>query len=119
MLAAACAAASWSVGALSDARRSAVREGLEGRARQVLERYEQHTGAIEARWLVIRALGISLTALLIGQHLPAFNGWMPAVAALGALVVYGIPTEIGRVLVTRNPERSAPIVLQLVAPIEL
>jgi len=96
-----------------------VREGLEGRARQVLERYEQHTGAIEARWLVIRALGISLTALLIGQHLPAFNGWMPAVAALGALVVYGIPTEIGRVLVTRNPERSAPIVLQLVAPIEL
>ena len=119
MLAATCAAASWSVGALSDARRSAVREGLQGRARQALERYEHHSGAIEARWLVIRALGISLTALIIGQHLPAFDGWMPVVAALGALVFYGIPTEIGRVLVTRNPERSAPIVLQLVTPIEL
>jgi putative hemolysin len=119
ILAATCAAASWSVGALSDARRSAVRESLEGRARRVLQRYEEHAGAIEARWLVIRALGISLTALVIGQHLPPFNGWMPVVAALGALVVYGIPTEIGRVLVTRNPERSAPFVLQLVAPIEL
>jgi len=96
-----------------------VRESLEGRARQALERYEAHSGAIEARWLVIRALGISLTALLIGQHLPPLDGWMPLIAALGALVVYGIPTEIGRVLATRNPERSAPFVLQLVAPLEL
>ena len=74
---------------------------------------------MEARWLVIRALGISLTALVIGVHLPPFKGWMPAVAALGALVVYGIPTEIGRVLATRNPERAAPLLLQLVRPIEL
>lgn len=74
---------------------------------------------MEARWLVIRALGISLTALVISIHLPPFKGWMPAVAALGALVVYGIPTEIGRVLATRNPERAAPVLLQLVTPIEL
>jgi CBS domain containing-hemolysin-like protein len=74
---------------------------------------------MEARWLVIRALGISLTALLIGQHLPRFDGWMPAVAALGSLVVYGIPTEIARVLATRNPERVTPVLLRLVAPIEL
>jgi CBS domain containing-hemolysin-like protein len=104
---------------LSDARRSAVREGLTGRARQALDRYETQGGAIEARWLVIRALGISLTALLIGRYLPPFDGWMPAVASLGALVVYGIPTEIGRVLATRNPERSAPVLMRLVAPIEM
>ncbi len=74
---------------------------------------------MESRWVVIRALGISLTALLIGQELPAFGGWMPAVAALGALIMYGIPTEIGRVLATRNPDRAAPLLLWLVAPIEL
>jgi CBS domain containing-hemolysin-like protein len=44
---------------------------------------------------------------------------MPFVAALGALVVYGIPTEIGRVVATRNPERSAPFLLRLVTPMEL
>lgn len=119
LIAATFAAASWSVGALSDARRSAVREGLTGGARRALERYEEQGAAMEARWLVVRTLGISLTALVIGVHLPPLHGWMPAAAALGALVVYGIPTEIGRVLVTRSPERSAPVLLRLVAPFEL
>jgi putative hemolysin len=119
LIAALFAAASWSVGALSDARRSAVQEGLTGGARQAMERYEANGGAMEARWLVVRALGISLTALLIGQHLPPLNGWMPAAAAVGALVIYGIPTEIARVLSTRNPERSAPLLLRIVMPIEL
>jgi CBS domain containing-hemolysin-like protein len=119
LIAATFAAASWSVGALSDARRSALREALTGGAREALERYEQHGDTMEARWLVIRALGISLTALLIGRYLPPLGGWMPAVAALGALVVYGVPTEIGRVLSTRNPESTAPLLLRVVAPIEL
>ena len=119
LIAATFAATSWSVGALSDARRSALREGLDGGDRLALERYEENAGAKEARWLVIRALGISLTALIIGQHLPPLDGWMPIVAALGALLVYGIPTEIARVLAIRNPERSAPLLLRIVAPIEL
>src|ERR1041384_1969510 len=50
---------------------------------------------------------------------PRFTVCPPAVAALGSLVVYGIPTEIARVLATRNPERSAPLLLRVVAPIEL
>lgn len=74
---------------------------------------------MEARWLVGRTLGISLTALVIGVHLPPLHGWMPLAASVGALVVYGIPTEIGRLLVTRSPERSAPVLLRLVAPLEL
>jgi CBS domain containing-hemolysin-like protein len=119
LLAAIFAATSWSIGALSDARRSAVREALTGGARRALDRYEEHGGSIEARWLVIRALGISLTALLIGRYLPPFDGWMPAVAALATLLVYGIPAEITRILALRNPERSAPLLLRLVAPIEL
>jgi CBS domain containing-hemolysin-like protein len=119
LIAATFAAASWSVGVLSDARRVALKEGASGGARRALERYESNGHAMEARWLVIRALGISLTALLIGQQLPAFGGWMPAVAALGALVVYAIPSEIGRRLATTNPERAAPLLLRVVAPIEL
>jgi hypothetical protein len=94
-------------------------EGASGGARRALERYERHGDSIEGRWLVIRALGISLTALLIGQQLTEFGRWMPAVAALGALVVYAIPSEIGRVLATRSPERAAPALLRLVTPIEL
>jgi CBS domain containing-hemolysin-like protein len=74
---------------------------------------------MEGRWLVIRTLCISLTAVRVGEQLRSLNGWMPVVAALGALVVYGIPTEIGRVVATRNPERSAPFLLRLVTPIEL
>lgn len=74
---------------------------------------------MEARWVVIRALGISLTALLIADALPPLQGWRLGAAALGTLVVYGIPGEIGRVLATRNPERYAPLLLRLVAPLEL
>ncbi len=85
----------------------------------MLERYAEHGEAMEVRWLVIRALGISLTALLIGENLPPLHGWMPAVAALGSLIVYGIPTEVGRVLATRNPERTAPLLLRWLSPIEL
>lgn len=96
-----------------------MREGLTGGARRALDRYEEQGAAMEARWLVVRTLGISLTALVIGVHLPPLHGWMPLAAAFGALIVYGIPTEIGRVLVTRSPERSAPLLLRLVAPFEL
>jgi len=119
LIAATFAAASWSVGALSDARRSALREALTGGARRALDRYEEQGDTMEARWLVVRTLGISLTALVIGAHLPPLNGWMPLAAAVGALVFYGIPSEIGRVLVTRSPERVAPVLLRLVAPLEL
>ncbi len=92
---------------------------MTGGARQALERYESQGDAMEARWVVIRALGISLTALLIARHLPPFGGWQPAAAAFGALIAYGIPTEIGRVLAKRHPERFAPLLLRLVAPFEL
>lgn len=119
LVAATFAATSWSIGALSDARLAALREGSTGGVRTAIERYEENAGTLEARWLVIRALGISLTALLIGKHLPHFEGWLPAAAALGSLVVYGIPTEIARVVATRNPERSAPLLLRIVYPVEL
>jgi CBS domain containing-hemolysin-like protein len=119
LVAAAFAVASWSIGALSDARRSALRETLTGGLRHALERYEQHGDAIEARWLVIRALGISLSALMLSQHLAGYGAWMPLLAAVGALVLYAIPAEVGRVLATSQPERSAPRLLRYLRPLEL
>ncbi len=119
LIAATFAATSWSIGALSDARLAALREGSTGGVRRALERYEDNAAALEGRWLVIRALGISLTALLIGERLPHFKGWLPVVAALASLLVYSVPTEIARVLATRNPERSAPLLLRIVYPVEL
>lgn len=105
---------------LSGTRRAALRDALEGGARRALDRYIERGSAIESRWLVIRTLGVSVSALLIGQQLPAQVGpWLPIVAALIALVAYGIPSEIARALAGRNPERSAPFLLQLLYPIEM
>jgi magnesium and cobalt exporter, CNNM family len=120
-LGAACfAAASVALGALSGARRAALRDSLEGRKRRALDRYIEQGPAIESRWLVLRVLGIALSALLVGRELPAsLDGWLPVVAALFALVAYGVPAEIARALVARAPERAAPLLLRLLRPFEL
>jgi CBS domain containing-hemolysin-like protein len=120
VFAAAFAASSWAVGALSVARRAALRDSLEGGKRAALERYLQHGVAIEARWLALRAFGTGLSALLIAEQLPAHWGsWLAPAAALLAVVAYAVPSEILRALAGRNPERSAPMLLQLLRPIEL
>ncbi len=113
------AAASWAISSLSGARRTALRDALEGGARRALERYLESGPTIEARWLVIRALGTSLTAVLMARQLPWTNGWTPAVGALIAVLTYALPSEIMRALAARAPERSAPRLLQVLRPIEL
>jgi CBS domain containing-hemolysin-like protein len=58
--------------------------------------------------------------LLVGQELPdAMGGWIPLVSALFALFAYGVPAEVLRALMARIPERSAPLLLRLLQPIEL
>ncbi|HEV8248253.1 MAG TPA: hemolysin family protein [Polyangiaceae bacterium] len=113
------AAASWAISSLSGARRAALRDALDGGARRALHRYLESGTTIEARWLVIRALGISLTAVLMARQLPWTNGWTPAVAALIAVLTYALPSEVLRALAAREPERSAPRLLQLLRPVEL
>lgn len=120
VFAAAFAAASWAIGTLSVARRAALRDTLEGGRRSALERYLQAGVAIESRWLVIRALGIGLTALLVGRELPqSWGSWLPLVAASIAVIAYAVPSEIARALVARDAERAAPLLLQVLRPIEI
>lgn len=114
------AAASAAVNALSGARRAALSEALTGRAQRSLERYVTDGATIESRWLVLRVLGISSAALLVGRRLPpSLGGWAPLVAALLALIAYGVPAEIGRSVTSRRPERAAPFLLGLLRPLEL
>ncbi len=120
ILAAAFAAASAAIGALSAARRAALRDALTGSARSALERYLEQGPAIESRWLVLRALGIALTALLVYTRLPAPWGiWSGLTAGSIAVVAYALPSEIARALASRDPERAAPLLLKILHPIEL
>jgi len=117
---AAFAAASWAIGALSAARRGALREALQGGKRTALERYLESGVAIESRWLIIRSMGTALSAILIAHELPAsWGAWLFPSAVLFAVLAYAIPSEILRALAGRNPEHSAPLLLQLLRPIEL
>jgi putative hemolysin len=120
VFAAAFAAASWAITTLSGARRAALRDALEGGARRALDRYLESGPTIEVRWLVIRTLGIATSALLVGRELPASLGnWAPVIAALTALVAYSLPSEMARGIAARTADRTAPLLLQLLRPIEI
>ncbi|HEY3234895.1 MAG TPA: hemolysin family protein [Polyangiaceae bacterium] len=114
------ATATYAVGSLSGARRAALRETLTGRSRDALDRYSAHEGAIEARWLVLRVLGICGTALAAFTQLPPKMGsWRLLVTAVVVLSAYGIPSQIGRVWVARTAEQAAPFLLRFLRPFEL
>lgn len=113
------AAASWAITTLSAARRAALRDTLEGGAQRALDRYLESGPVIEARWLVIRTLGIAISALLVGRSLPASLGnWLPVSAAMIALFAYALPSEIARGLVARRADTTAPLLLQVLRPLE-
>ena len=113
------AAASWAITTLSAARRAALRDTLEGGSRRALDRYLESGRVIEARWLVVRTLGIAISALLVGRELPEWLGnWVPVLAALIALFAYALPSEIARGLVGRSAERTAPLLIQALRPLE-
>src|SRR3954466_2631594 len=91
------AAASWAITTLTPARRAALRDTLEGGSQRALDRYLESGPVIEARWLVIRTIGIAVSALLVGRQLPEwFGNWLPVLAAMNALFAYALPTEIAR-----------------------
>jgi putative hemolysin len=114
------AASSWAIGQLPGTRRAALQDSLTGNAQRALARYIKAGPSIEARWLVIRSLGVTLSGVLFARQLPAsLGGWLPIVAALSAVVVYAIPTEMMKALAARSPERSAPLLLQILRPVEL
>ncbi len=113
-------AANWSLAQLPGTRRAALRDSLEGPPRAALDRYIERRGVIEARWLVVRAIGVALTAVLIAHQLPPWIGlWGPFAAALGAVIIYAVPAEMLKAAATQAPERWAPWFLRLLRPGEL
>lgn len=69
---------------------------------------------------MIRTIGIAVSALLVGRQLPEWLGaWLPVVAATIALFAYALPTEIARGLVARSTDTTAPLLLQVLRPLEL
>jgi putative hemolysin len=104
---------------LSAARRTALRDTLEGGSQRALDRYLESGPVIEARWLVIRTIGIAVSALLVGRQLPDWLGnWIPVIAAMIALFAYALPSEIARGLVARSADTTAPLLLQVLRPLE-
>jgi len=113
-------AANWSLAQLPGTRRAALRDSLDGAPRAALDRYIENRGVIEARWLVIRAIGVALAAVLVAEALPSgLNGWLPPLAALGAVVSYAVPAEMLKAVATQAPERWAPWFLRLLRPAEI
>ena len=120
LVAAVFAAANAAMAALPGARKATLRSALRGKSRAALDRYLSHGDAIEARWLLVRALGIGASALLFGRALPdALGGWRLVVAALCALLAYALPTEAGTAIAERSAHRAAPLLLRLLRPVEL
>ncbi len=112
------AASSTVLGALSGARRAALRDTLEGASRSALERYAQHEHTIEARWRILRVTGVAAAALLLMARLPE-EGPATWVVAVGvATLAYAIPSELIGVLLTSHAEQAAPALLRLLRPIE-
>jgi CBS domain containing-hemolysin-like protein len=68
----------------------------------------------------MRSFGVALTALLVAARLPlASNTLQAVVAGVIAVLVYAIPSEIGRSLASSDPERVAPLLLVVLRPVEL
>lgn len=78
-------AASAAIGALSNARRVALREALEGKSRDALDRYLISGRTIEGRWVTLRVLGIASSAVLIALTMAAepIGQWRAAFRAGG------------------------------------
>jgi len=113
-------AASAALSVLSGPRKAALRETLEGASREALERYIDQGQQIESRWLVLRVVGIATSsALLIQQAGYLFGAWSPLVAALAAVLGYGVPAEIIKGVALRAPERAAVVMLRALRPLEL
>jgi CBS domain containing-hemolysin-like protein len=122
--AAAFAAASAVFGALPPSRRLALRDTCEGADRASLDRYIQSGAAIEARWLALRVVGIASSALVFFEQWRATLLGTPlvgvgAAAALSTLLTYGLATAVLLGWFLRHPERTAPVILRSLRPLEL
>jgi CBS domain containing-hemolysin-like protein len=118
LAAAVFAAASAAAAGVSETRLAALQERFEGSRRRAIERYVDRDSTIEARWLVLRVLCVSMSALLFHSALP-LTGWrLVTSAALLTSLAYSLPSEIARAHVSRSPEKAILFLLRVLRPVE-
>ena len=108
------------LGTLSEARKRALRDVSAPATARALDRYLDHGPAIETRWMVLRVVGISSSTLL---WFAALRVQVPFATALlvslgGTLAAFGIPAEIVRALAMHSAEKSGPLFLRVLRPLE-
>jgi putative hemolysin len=115
------AATSSLMGTLSAARRAALIERLTGGQRRALERYHEYQPRIELRWMVLRAGGVSLSALLLASSLPSELSPVVGgtVAIVLALLAFALPADVLRAVMAPRVDSLAPLLLRLLRPVEV
>lgn len=105
-------------GSLSSARKAALRDSFTGVARHALDRYLDAEEKIEARWLLLRALGIGASAALLAQDLGPYvrPAWLASLAI--SIFAYAVPAELGRHFARPRAESLLPSSLRLARPLE-
>jgi putative hemolysin len=102
--------------AIPHTRRVALLDSLNERSRAALERYLEHTELIETRWLVLRVLGLTGSAVALYPVAPAPA---PLWTMVIVLCVYAIPSQLLSAVSRRFAERAAPSLLGALRPLEL
>ena len=107
-------AASAVFGNISHTRRLALLDSLGERPRAALEHYLAHTGPIEARWLVLRVLGVAGSAVLLYPVAPAPA---PLWTIVLIMVAYALPSQLLTALSSRLAEAAMPSLLGFLRPL--
>ena len=97
----------------------ALRSAFSGSLLRALDRYIQAPDRIESRWLALRVLGIAGAAVLFDRYLPMSGVALHASAVVCVLIAYGLPAELGMVIVRRMPDHALPYLLKVLRPFEL
>lgn len=108
-------AASGVFGTIPHTRRVALLDSLSERPRAALERYLEHTGVIETRWLVLRVLGVAGSAVAIYPIAPGPKEFWTIAMVLCA---YAIPSHLLIALSRRITEKALPSWLGYLRPLE-
>lgn len=102
--------------AIPHTRRVALLDSLGDGPRAALERYLEHSEAIETRWLVLRVLGVSGSAVALYPVAPN-PAWLWTIVIV--LCAYAVPSQLMSAFSRRFAERAAPSLLGSLRPLEL
>jgi CBS domain containing-hemolysin-like protein len=108
-------AASAVLGAIPHTRRLALLDSLAPRPRAAWERYLAHAQRIEARWLVIRVLGVAASSVGFHEALPG-RSLLWTIALVWC--AYALPSTLMTALARRVGESLVPSVMSALTPVE-